>query len=198
MHKQTDSELSILNAARKVFLQKGFWGARMADIAVAAGQNKALLHYYFRSKENLFEAVLTKELNEINKLFGYLDTPHTHLPLKLEEFSLGLLSYFFQSPESLFFVAQEMQSRPEIFEQSTLNAHQLNFFQQYKEGVNLGLLRSMSDDEILWILLQGAFAPFLIKPIFVTLFHQSEEGFDKYLERYLKNLPKQLLDKFKI
>ncbi len=51
------AEQRILSAAKKIFVAKGMTGARMQDIADAAGINKALLHYYFRSKEKLFETI---------------------------------------------------------------------------------------------------------------------------------------------
>lgn len=53
----SSAEERIYEAARKVFVRKGMDGARMQEIADEAGMNKALLHYYFRSKENLFKAV---------------------------------------------------------------------------------------------------------------------------------------------
>lgn len=52
MSEKQQTELVIKEAARQVFLRKGFSGARMQDIADNAGINKALLHYYYRSKEN--------------------------------------------------------------------------------------------------------------------------------------------------
>ena len=55
--KDSNTEQIILKAARKVFTHKGFDGARMQEIADEAGINKALLHYYFRSKDKLFEAI---------------------------------------------------------------------------------------------------------------------------------------------
>lgn len=51
------TEEKIYEAARRIFILKGMEGARMQEIADEAGMNKALLHYYFRSKENLFRAV---------------------------------------------------------------------------------------------------------------------------------------------
>ena len=48
----------ILAAAVQEFAEKGFFGARMQAMAAAAGVNKAMLHYYFRSKENLYRQVL--------------------------------------------------------------------------------------------------------------------------------------------
>ena len=53
-----NTEIQILVAAREVFIAKGYESARMQEIADRAGINKALLHYYFRSKENLFDACL--------------------------------------------------------------------------------------------------------------------------------------------
>jgi len=53
----SSTEEKIYEAARRIFILKGMEGARMQEIADEAGINKALLHYYFRSKENLFKAV---------------------------------------------------------------------------------------------------------------------------------------------
>jgi AcrR family transcriptional regulator len=58
--KKDSTEDKILEAAKNVFVAKGMEGARMQEIADAAGINKALLHYYFRSKERLFEAIFAE------------------------------------------------------------------------------------------------------------------------------------------
>jgi len=58
--KKDNTEEKILEAAKTVFVTKGMDGARMQEIAGEAGINKALLHYYFRSKERLFEAIFSK------------------------------------------------------------------------------------------------------------------------------------------
>ena len=55
--KNETTESQILDAAEKVFQAKGMVGARMQEIADKAGINKAMLHYYYRSKQLLFEAV---------------------------------------------------------------------------------------------------------------------------------------------
>ena len=61
--KKDNTEEKILDAATEVFLVKGMDGSRMQEIANKAGINKALLHYYFRSKEKLFDAILSKIMN---------------------------------------------------------------------------------------------------------------------------------------
>ena len=78
MKKTENTEERIINAARKVFLQKGMDGARMQEIADEAGINKSLLHYYFRSKSKLFDEVFNETFKSvtivINKVFATSDT----------------------------------------------------------------------------------------------------------------------------
>lgn len=59
-HKDNKTEEQILEAAQKIFQSKGMDGARMQEIADKASINKAMLHYYYRSKQLLFEAVFKK------------------------------------------------------------------------------------------------------------------------------------------
>ena len=69
----TSTEEKILAAARKVFIAHGLAGARMQEIADEAGINKALLHYYFRSKDKLFETILVETMQSflprVNAIF---------------------------------------------------------------------------------------------------------------------------------
>ncbi len=58
LDKQQSTEEKILMAARQIFIDRGMDGARMQDIADAAGINKAMLHYYFRSKEKLYGTIV--------------------------------------------------------------------------------------------------------------------------------------------
>ena len=55
--QEKNTEEVIFDAAEEVFIEKGFEGARMQEIAEKAGINKALLHYYYRTKEKLFKAI---------------------------------------------------------------------------------------------------------------------------------------------
>src|SRR5918992_1083630 len=62
---EQDTEQRILDAAHKVFVRRGTAGARMQEIADEAGVNKALLHYYFRNKERLAEAVFERAAHRL-------------------------------------------------------------------------------------------------------------------------------------
>ena len=64
------TEDKIFEAATEVFVSKGMDGARMQDIADHAGINKALLHYYYRTKDHLFNAVFEKIAGQMFKKFA--------------------------------------------------------------------------------------------------------------------------------
>src|SRR5581483_12265009 len=63
--RDSDTERAILDAAHAVFVRRGTAGARTQEIAKEAGVNQALLHYYFRTKERLAEAVFTRAACEL-------------------------------------------------------------------------------------------------------------------------------------
>ena len=65
-------EYLILEAAEQEFLKKGYDGARTTSIAKAAGVTHAMLHYYFRTKEQLFERIIDKKMEEIVPLMTHL------------------------------------------------------------------------------------------------------------------------------
>jgi TetR/AcrR family transcriptional regulator len=65
--RRDESCAKILAAAEQVFARDGLAGARTDAIAAAAGVNKALLYYYFKDKEKLYEAVLERHLREFNQ-----------------------------------------------------------------------------------------------------------------------------------
>jgi len=68
MKEKAQARTKILNAAEEVFACRGFGGARTADIARSAGVNKALLHYYFATKEGLYQSVMDRLLFELIEL----------------------------------------------------------------------------------------------------------------------------------
>ncbi len=74
MDKLHATEELILQSAMQVFIEKGRHGARMQEIADRAGINKALLHYYYRSKDNLYATVIEKSLGKnISDVMKILD-----------------------------------------------------------------------------------------------------------------------------
>ena len=74
--RSDESRGKILAAAERAFAREGLAGARTDAIAAEAGVNKALLYYYFSSKESLYEAVIEEHLREFNeRAFAILTAP---------------------------------------------------------------------------------------------------------------------------
>jgi len=110
--KHTETEVLILDAARKVFLDNGFDGSTMQQIATVAGINKALLHYYFRSKDRLFEAVFMEAFGKmIPNLFKIFtaDIPFIEKIRALVNAYISALQAYPQIPQ---FILHELHRNP--------------------------------------------------------------------------------------
>jgi AcrR family transcriptional regulator len=106
--KQSNSEQAILAAAEKIFVQKGFTATRTTDIAAAAGVNHALLHYYFRTKEALFERIFQEKAAQL--LDAFIRSFDSDLPF-FEKLKLGMERHFdfiAQDPGLPFFILREL------------------------------------------------------------------------------------------
>jgi len=109
------TEERILEAAKKVFHARGFEGTRMQEIADEAGVNKALLHYYYRNKESLFQAVFedafSKLLTRLSGIF-FTDRP---LNIKIAEFVQYYVDFISRNSYLPLFVLNSLYERPEQF-----------------------------------------------------------------------------------
>ena len=110
------TEEKIFNAATLEFEEKGMEGARMQDIADRAGINKALLHYYFRSKDKLFQAVFDKLAEKMfQKYAGILET---EMPIeeKIKLFFFEHMTFLEKNPKLPMFILREINRNPKLLE----------------------------------------------------------------------------------
>jgi len=108
-----ETEQKVLDAARVVFIAKGMDGARMQEIADQAGINKALLHYYFRSKENLFERVFTEAFGKALPSIGSFMISDKPFWEKVEYFINNYLNLIMENPFIPSFIVQEINRDPQ-------------------------------------------------------------------------------------
>lgn len=110
---QTETEEKIIASAEKLFYQKGKSGTSMQDIADDAGINRTLLNYYYRSKDQLFEAVFRKAMGSfVPNLAAMLqsDMPfQDYVPVLIET----VIDAMIRNPQIPIFVLQELSSNPE-------------------------------------------------------------------------------------
>jgi TetR/AcrR family transcriptional regulator len=171
-----DTEAEILRAATKVFLKKGFHGARTQEIADAAGINKALLHYYFKTKEQLFSRILEDALRTImRQLHGllasegdirdilrrvidsYLD--HLHRNSALAKFLLWELEHGGKTAARVL--------REEII---TDDMEKLPFWATFQSAVERGIVRPLSPFHLILNLISMCIYPFVAAPIVERVF----------------------------
>ena len=113
--KNGGAEEKIVAAARKVFTTKGMAGARMQDIADEAGINKAMLHYYFRDKDKLFETIFITEAQRFFPKINMIFQSDASLFDKIENFVNEYIDEMQENPYLPWFVMNEINRDPDQF-----------------------------------------------------------------------------------
>lgn len=110
---KVETQKKIIRVAHEVFIEKGLQGARMQEIADRAGINKALLHYYFRSKDSLFDAVFEKVLKEVIPEFSLKLNPTSKLENIIGSFVEFYNEFFRNNPQFPQFFFHEIWQHPD-------------------------------------------------------------------------------------
>jgi AcrR family transcriptional regulator len=183
----TSTEEKILSAAREVFLQKGFAGARMQDIADEAGINKALLHYYFRSKEKLFETIFREAFE---KLIPHItDVFSSDLPFydKIRAFTGAYITMAVENPFIPLFVLNAMHSDPQNFQKLFGDIPKkipiLLVKSEIKKAVDEGLIRPIEPPQLVMNMLSLCLFPFIARPMFQMVMNISDTQFKKIIDQ---------------
>ncbi|MBL7735603.1 MAG: TetR/AcrR family transcriptional regulator [Chitinophagaceae bacterium] len=198
--KDQSAEERILMAAKKVFVTRGLSGARMQDIADEAGINKALLHYYFRNKEKLFETIFAELFTG---LFPRLrNIFESDLPLfdKIERFCSEYIDYMLQNPHAPIFVLNEIHQRPEWFVKKALRGGIVNLdklIQQITSEIKAGRIISINPIQLIMHMLSLCIFPFIGKPMLASVMEIGEETFLALMEARKKEVPKFIIGSIK-
>lgn len=111
--QEKTTEETIFNAATEEFIEKGFDGSRMQEIAKRAGINKALLHYYYRTKEKLFDAIFEKVFKSFMPGIFEVMQSDASIFVKIEAFVSGYLTLIYNNPHIPAFVLHELNRNPQ-------------------------------------------------------------------------------------
>ena len=184
--KNLSTEERILAAAKSIFIEKGMDGARMQDIADKAGINKALLHYYFKNKEKLFEVIL-KEGAE--KLFSKINCIlNSALPLfeKIRLFSTEYAEIISQNPYLPLFVMNEMNKQPHSFLENIFGKNQATFenlVKQIDKEVKKGTIKPVSPVNLVINMISLSIFPFVAKPVFQRILNLDPLQFSTIMDQ---------------
>jgi len=184
----TSTEEKIKEAARKVFLQKGYSATRTRDIAEEAGINLALLNYYFRSKEKLFHQVMQEKVQQFfGVLLKIINDSSTKLETKIELMVSNYIDVLMENPELPLFVLSEMKGHGDAIKKilplQKITA-QISFIQQLKEK-----RPDLNPIHFLMNILGMTIFPFVAKPAFSLIAATNKSELDAVLKERKKLIP---------
>jgi AcrR family transcriptional regulator len=187
------TEQKIKEAARKVFISKGFAATRTRDIAEAADINLALVNYYFRSKSKLFEIIMMETLGGfLKEMLVVLNEQETSLQEKIAQVASRYIDLIIKEPEIPTFIITEAKLNPQLLA-SKLPIKQLLessiFFRQHKEMVDKGLLSEPNPIHFLLNLIGMVVFPFLAKPLLMEGASLDEVEFKRIMLERKKLIP---------
>ena len=179
--KDISTEERIKAAARKVFHQKGFAGTRTRDIAEEAGINHAMLNYYFRSKEKLFEMVMMETMAQFFKGVNLmLNDEKTSLDEKIDLIVSNYVDLLLKEPELPTFILNEVRPNPQAFvEQNPIKealTHSV-LTRQYAEAVARGEITEPNLMQAILNVIGLVIFPFIAKPILTSIINIPEEQY---------------------
>lgn len=200
MSEEIQTEEQILNAAKQVFQRHGFAGARMQAIADEAGINKSMLHYYFRSKDKLFQRVFQESIRQFfPKIFTVLNAD-LDFTSKVEKLVDTYYSMFLENPHLPRFVIHEMNQHPKRFKKFMQNNGMKipeHFMKQIKSEADAGRIKKIDPKEFVINTIGLCVFPLIARPMIETVFKMDDKQYKEFLENRKKELPKFILNAVK-
>ncbi|MFT5142607.1 MAG: TetR/AcrR family transcriptional regulator [Rhodothermales bacterium] len=179
------TEEQIFEAAREVFYEQGFDGARMQSIAKRAGINHSMLHYYFRTKGKLFDAVFRRAAMVF--MPPVVDVLKSDLPL-LDKLDLFVDRYFAMvkaNPHMPGFIIQELRRNPAALRQvagTVVGTVFDGLSREVHAAVESGQLKPTTPEDLLANLFGLCAFPFLAQPMLETIFGMEQSRYEAFLE----------------
>ena len=166
--KDVNTEKQILNAAKTVFQAKGMDGARMQEIADKASINKSMLHYYYRSKQLLFEAVFKNAFALLAPQLNAVLNDDSSIEEKVRNFTSNYISFIIKHPYLPAFIIQELNRNPE-FILKLKDQKGFPRIDKFKKQVALeveqGILRPIKGEQLFINILALNIFPFVASPL---------------------------------
>ena len=190
--RQDNMESRIVEAAGQLFVQKGFEETSMSDIAAAVGINRTALHYYFRTKDKMFQAVFGDIIQEFLPKMQVIFMEDTPLIEKVERVLDAYFIIFRENPYLPKFILSEVQRDVDHL----LSVGRKLHIDQYLRAIEQVLLHEMDEGRlkrvpmpfILVTFFSQLTFPFLAKNLVISLFYNTEEEYQEFLAQWKKQV----------
>jgi len=201
MKYNKDTSEKILDNAFSEFEERGYSGARMQSIADRAGINKALLHYYYKSKDALFELIIKKAFNMLlPKIFKIFDDDANIFEL-IENFVSAYIDIIIKHPHIPGFVIHEISNNPnrllKLVEHENININ--NIKQRINQEMENGTIIKMPVEQLITNVISLCVFPFVAKPLLTGLvLNGDKKAFDAFVEQRKTEVSKFVINAIKI
>ncbi len=192
--KNATTEEKIKDAARRVFTRKGYAATRTRDIAEESGYNLALINYYFRSKQKLFDMIMVEQLQLfLQSVMGILNDPATTLQQKLELLISHYIDMLIKNPNLPLFVLNEVNRDPEKLISKIgadqIQRNKLYIVKQLEEMAAATKMPAINPIHFLMNIISLIIFPFIGSPVIRNRTGISMEAFNKLMEERKKLIP---------
>ncbi|MDA3883872.1 MAG: TetR/AcrR family transcriptional regulator [Bacteroidales bacterium] len=188
MKKQIElkTEEKIKEAARTMFLKKGFAATKTRDIAEESGINLALLNYYFRSKEKLFKIIIMETLKDFfESILSHLNDEATSLEEKFDTIVVSYITLLQKNPDMPLFVLGEMQrNKDQLLTELQISSKISNSYliKQLQQAIKEGKIAPVNPMHIIINLIGLTVFPFAAKPMVMEITQCSDSEFTNLME----------------
>lgn len=200
--EQLNTEEKIMEAAKKVFVEKGKAGARMQEIADEAKINKSLLHYYYRSKEKLFGAVFKFAFNKFApKMVSVFDTDKDIFEV-IEFFVSNYIDLIRKNPFIPMFVLNEINKKDTSFITNIIRNSAINV-DKYIEFVNKhieeGKIINIDPRQLIVNIISLCIFPIAGRPIIqIIVFNDDKDAYETFLDSRKKEVTELIINSIKV
>ncbi len=197
MARSRNTEKKIFDAATELFLEKGVDRTSVREIANKAGINLALMNYYFRSKENLFDTIFSSLVKRNSEELIRILNSDQELFEKIEQYVEVYIEMLSENPLLVSFVMAILhRSRERITEMKAISSLYATdqFTKQLLDEAKKGNIRRTDPTHFFVDMLSLIAFPFAIKMLVMDKNNFSEEEFQQFINERKKRVPKLLLD----
>lgn len=200
--EKVNTEEKILEAAKRVFVRRGFDGTRMQEIADEAGINKALLHYYYRSKERLFFVIFEELLDTLTKTITDLLDSTSDIYELIDKFVDFYTEFLKKNPHMPIFILNEIYQNPERMKERLSKSGNFPNAEELLSKLNVqmanGEVKTFNLIYFIINMISMCIFPFIAQPLIQSVFQVGDAMYDFMLDDRKEFIKETLINSIKI
>ena len=186
MAKDSKTEQHLKDTARRLFLKEGKMLATTQEIADAAGMNRTLLHYYFRSRDQLFDTVFQEALMKLRVRFHEVIGSNVVFRDKIERLIEVFYEELTELPYLETFIALQLNQEPERYQEMFVHLpggkERIKcFLKEIQQEMEKGTIPEMKPINYFINLFSLMAYPYVARPIYKNMFALSDAAYNKLL-----------------